>query len=109
METYRKQIVSEVLHKNYQPTTPDNPFPTSYGLVPSKYEKCRLAFFVQTDYAWKKWQIEPPMCRCSKREETAECFFQPRGKTTTSDLKTRESLDLLDLEDCKTFVTTSSN
>ena len=30
--------------------------------------------FARADYAWKKRQTEPPMCRCGKNEEIAELF-----------------------------------
>ena len=57
--------------------------------------------FVLTDYSWKNWQTEFPMCRC---EETAEPFFLACSQNGDIRPKNTEPLDLLDPEDCNTLV-----
>ena len=60
--------------------------------------------FALVEYAWKNWHSESPMCRCGKREETAEDFFLAYGLYQDIRPEDIDSLHLLDPEDCNTIV-----
>ena len=60
--------------------------------------------FAPADNAWKNWPAEFPMCRCGKREETAEHFFLACGLYQDIRPEDIDSLNLLDPEFCNTIV-----